>query len=298
MTTSLRRRRVRRAVIAALLGFLAPAAAAQPAEAPPPTPAATTPAKAPKGKAKGGKAAKPGKVDVAVARTALLGADAAAAGRAADELATVKEPAAHDALLDGLSAGLTADVAARAIAGLATLPAPADLAVLRFYATHRTPAVRAAADTALAGFPDGRKHLIKALGDRQPAVRLAAAEALAKAKARDAVDRLFALLARGDESAVKALGLMADPEMARAIGEQLGKVPDAALARCLGILVKRPDFGPDEARVEVVKTLAKIAGSDALNSLTDYVEATPAKPVRESRKLAEKVIAARIGGDK
>jgi hypothetical protein len=286
--------RIRRAVLAAILGILTPAAA-QPAEAPPA--AGAKGAKAPKApKAPKGAKGKAGKVDVPTARAALLGTDAAAAAKAADELGTSKDQAAHDALLDALAGGLAADVAAKALAGLPTAPAPADVGVLRIYSRHRNTAVRAAATTALSGYPDGRKLLVKALGDRQGAVRIAAAEALAKAKSREGTDRLFALLAKGDDAGVKALALMADPEMARAIGEQLGKVPDGALARCLGAILVRPDFGPDEARVQVVRTIAKIAGTDAVNALSDYVEKTPAKPPRPSRKEAEQVVTARLGG--
>jgi len=290
MAKTSRRRRLRWAVIAAILGLLTPAAA-QPAEAPAPAarkgkaPAA---AKKPKGK--------PGKVDVASARAALLGSDPAAGAKAADELGTSRDQAAHDALLDGLAGGLSVEVAPRAVAALAAAPAPADIGVLRIYARHRAPAVRAAAVAALSGYPEGRRLLVRALGDRQSVVRAAAAEALARAKAREGTDRMFALLVKGDDGAVKALAMMADPEMARAIGEQLGKVPDGALARCLGAILKRPDFGPDEARVQVVRTIAKIAGDDAVTALSDYVDATPAKPPRASRREAEQVVGARLGG--
>jgi HEAT repeat protein len=286
MAKSSRRRRLQRAVIAAILGLLTPAAA-QPAERPP----SGGPAKG------GGKKVKvkAGKVDVASARAALLGGDTAAATKAATLLGTSKDQAAHDALLDALAGGLSVAVAPAALASLTTAPAPADVGVLRIYARHRAPAVRAAADAALSGYPDGRRLLVRALGDSQSVVRAAAADALARAKAREGTERMFALLARGDDGAVKALALMADPEMARAIGEQLGKVPDAALAKTLGSILKRSDFGPDEARVQVVRTIAKISGAEATDALAEYIEATPAKPPRASRREAETVVAARGG---
>jgi hypothetical protein len=277
MAKTTRRRRLRRAVIAAILGLLVPAASAGP----------------------GGKK-KPPKVDVAAARKALLGTDEAAAAKAAETLGTSKDQAAHDTLLDALSSGLSVNVAPKALAALAAAPAPADVGVIRIYARHRAPSVRAAADAALSGYPEARKHLVRALGDTQAEVRAAAAVALAKAKAREGTERLFALLGKGDDGAVNAFGMMADPEMARAIGEQLGKVPDNALAKCLGLILVRSDFGPDEARVQVVRTIAKISGNAAIDALSNYVEATPAKPPRASRKEAEQVIAARLGtgGDK
>jgi hypothetical protein len=285
MATPLWRRRLSRAVIAAILGLVSSGpllASAQPARRP--------------GRASAARPAAGGKVDVAAARARLLGADAAASATAADQLATVKTQAAHDALLDGLAAGLAPTAAPRAIAGLAVMPAPADVPVLRIYARHRTPAVRAAAFGALAAFPEGKRLLVRALGDRDATVRAAAAGAIARTKAREGTERLFQLLARGDDAGVQALAAMADAEMARAIGEQLGKVPDGALARCLGLILRRPDFGPDEARVEVVRAIAKIAGNDAVSALADYVEATPAKPPRPSRKEAENVVKARLGG--
>ena len=274
--------RLSRAAIAALFALAPLGAAAQPARPAKGTPAARRPA--------------PGKVDVAAARAKLLGSDVAAATKAATDLGAVKTQAAHDALLDGLAAGLPAAVAPAAIGSLAALPTPADLAVLKIYARHRTPAVRAAAYDALAAFPDGRKLLVKALGDRDQSVRSAAGAAIARTKSRDGTERLFQLLGKGDDAGVQALAVMADAEMARAIGEQLGKVPDVALARCLGLILKRPDFGPDEARVQVVRAIAKIAGTEAVSALSDYVEATPAKPPRPSRKEAEQVVNARLGG--
>jgi len=274
MAKPTRRRRLRRAVIAAILGLLAPHAVAGP----------------------GPKNKKPGKVDVAAAKAALLGTDEQKAIAAAEQLGSVKEQGAHDALLDALASGLSVAVAPKALASLVAVTAPADVGVIRIYAKHRSADVRAAADSALAGYPEGRKLLVRALGDTKPNVRAAAAAALAKTKARDGTERMFALLARGDDGAVTALGEMADPEMARAIGEQLGKVPDNALAKCLGIILKRTDFGPDEARVQVVRAIAKIAGTEAVNALSDYVEQTPAKPPRPSRKEAEQIVQARLGG--
>jgi HEAT repeat protein len=242
---------------------------------------------------------KPGKVDVAAATAKLKGTDADAASKAATVLGTAG-PAAHDVLLDALAGGLGPAVAPAAIAAVAVAPAPADVATLKIYARHRNSTVRASALSALSAYPGpvARRLLVGALGDTKPAVRAAAADALARAKARDGVERMFKLLAKGDEGGVKALAAMADPEMARAIGEQLGQVPDSALAKCLGMILRRADFGPDEARVQVVRALAKIQGADAIAELTEYVDKTPAKPPRASRREAEQVIEARIGGGK
>jgi HEAT repeat protein len=113
---------------------------------------------------------------------------------------------------------------------------------------------------------------------------------------REAQPALFELLERGEESAARALAQLADPDLARKIGDELGKVPDKTLAICLGAILKRSDFGPDPARVEVVRALAKITDAAAVTALTDYIDATPKNPVRPSRNEAEKIVEARVGG--
>jgi hypothetical protein len=109
---------------------------------------------------------------------------------------------------------------------------------------------------------------------------------------------LFELLARGEEPAARALAQLADPDLARRIADQLGHVPEGTLAICLGAILKRSDFGPDPARVELVRALAKIADQSALNALADYLDATPKNPPRPSRGEAEKLVEARLGGGK
>ena len=258
--------------------------------------AATSVAAAP---AKHGKAAAAApSAELAAAKAALAAPDVAAATKAVAELAAADSPGAHDILLDALAGGLPPTVAVPALAAISLHPAPADAVTLAWYAKHHDQAVRTAALTALSPYPDkmARTVLLDALGDSRPAIRAAAAAALSKAKAKDAVPRLFVLLGKGDVAAVKALAMMADPELARAIGEQLGQAPDSALASCLGQILLRSDFGPDDARLQVVRALAKINGPDAASALTDYVDKTPPTPPRQSRKEAEGVISARLGG--
>jgi hypothetical protein len=89
---------------------------------------------------------------------------------------------------------------------------------------------------------------------------------------------------------------MADPELARKIAEQLGQVPDASLALCLGLVLKRADFGPDPARVDIVRAIAKIQDPAAITALTEYIDGTPKNPPRPSRHEAEMVVSARLDG--
>jgi HEAT repeat protein len=235
-------------------------------------------------------------IDLAPLRAALVGADLEAAGRAAIALGAVADPAAHDALLEALATGLHPRVAALALAAVASRPAAADAPVLHLYAVHRNPEARAAALVALGGHGGdaaSRALVITALGDEEPAVRAAAARAAAAAQIRDAAPRLLALLARGDAGAGPALAAFADADLARRIAELLGQAPDPLLARCLGALLARADFGPDPARVQVVRALAKVPGPEAITALTDYVEVSPARP---SKREAEQALEVRGGG--
>jgi hypothetical protein len=230
----------------------------------------------------------------------LNGADGDRAVKAADELGAAAEPAAHDALLDALAFGLPAEPAAAALAALAKHPAPPDVSALRRYASHHNAAVRSAALGVLALYPDPVAHaaVVGGLHDTVAPVRGAAAAAAAKGHVREALDPLFALLARGEEPAARALAQLADPELARKIGDQLGRSPDPVLAVCLGAILKRADFGPEPARVDVVRTLGKITDPAAVTALAEYVDATPKNPARQSRAEAKKIVEARSGGGK
>lgn len=238
------------------------------------------------------------KTDVAPLLKALEGESVEDAAKAADALGASSDPAAHDALLDALAWGLPPAVAVNAIAALALHPAPPDVVALRRYAGHHNPSVRSAALGALALYPDPAAHalVIAGLHDTTGTVRGAAAAAAAKARVREAIDPLFELLARNEQPAARALAAMADPDLVRRIGDQLGKVPDPILAQCLGMILKRADFGPDTVRVEVVRAIGKIQDQAAVNALSDYVDATPKNPPRESREEAEKMVEARLGG--
>jgi HEAT repeat protein len=240
-------------------------------------------------------APKPSLADIV---TALDGADADAAARAADTLGDRSDPAAHEALLDALAWGTTPVVAIRALAAVPKHPGAPDVTALRRYAGHRDPRVRGAALAALASYPDpaARDAIAAGLHDPDAGVRAAAAGAAAQGKVKAAIDPLLALLALGEEPAARALAEMADPELVRRIGEQLGKAPDATLALCLGLVLQRADFGPDSERVEVVRALGKIKDPAADGALADYVRVTPKTPARASRTEAEKMIQARAGG--
>ena len=244
------------------------------------------------------KPAKGAKGDLAPTVAALNGVNLEAASKAAETLGSSVEPAAHEALLDALAMGLPPPVAVVAMTSLAQHPAPPDVTALKRYAGHRNPSVRSAAIASLAMYPDpiARKAVVAGLHDMTGSVRAAAATAAAKGRIREAIEPLFELLGRGEESASKALAAMADADLARKIGEHLGKVPDAMLAQTLGLVLRRSDFGPDPARVELVRAIGKIQDQSAVAALTDYIDATPKNPPRASRQEAQKMVEARLGG--
>jgi HEAT repeat protein len=246
------------------------------------------------------KTAGPTAEDIARLATGLTSTDPEVAAKAADELGASDSPAAHDALLDALAMGLPTAVVSSAIPALAQHPAPPDVTALVRYANHHNLNVRAAALTALASYSDPVAHaaVLNGLHDGAGLVRGAAAAAAAKGRIRTAIEPLFQLLGRGEEPAARALASLADPDLVAKIADQLGKVPDETLAECLGYILKRPDFGPDQERVQVVRAIAKIQHPAAVNALTEYIDATPKNPPRESRAEAEKLVAARLGGGK
>lgn len=227
----------------------------------------------------------------------LNSADYEGAAKAADQLGVTDLPGAHDALLDALALGLPPAVAVPAINALALNPAPPDVVALRRYAGHANPSVRSAAITALAQYPDPLAQAAVVAGLRDPVglVRSAAATAAGQAKIKSAIEPMFILLARGEESSARGLAQLADPDLALKIAEQLGKVPEATLALSLGAILKRTDFGPDAARVEIVRAIGKIQDRSAVNVLTDYIDATPKTPVRTSRQEAVLIVEARTG---
>ncbi len=229
---------------------------------------------------------------------ALAGIDIEAAAKAAEMLGANPAPVAHEALLDALALGLPAAVAAPAMLALGAHPAPPDVVALRRYAGHHTPGVRIAALSTLAMYPDPAAHAVVVAGLHDPVgmVRTAAAGAAARGRIKAAIEPLLLLLAKGEDASARALAALADPDLARKIADQLGKVPDPTLAVTLGAILKRADFGPDEARVEIVRALAKIQDASAVTALTDYLDSSPKLPPRPSRGEAQMVVEARLGG--
>lgn len=273
---------MRKLLVAILFGLVA-TASAQPAQ--PARPAA--PARPVR--------AKPGKVDVAKATAALRGADVAAAAKAAAELGGSPDPAHHEPLLDALATGVHPDVLVAGLTALTGTATKTDLQAIGAYVRYRNGAVRAAALRAFSKSIGDPTLVIESLSVFDAPVRAAASEAAGRMKLTAAVPALLVLLDKGEAPAALALGAMADEALARTVAEHLGVAPDATLAVALGAMLARLEFGPETIRVDLVRTLSKLSGVEALDALEGYVEIAPENPPRQSRREAEAVLKARQG---
>ncbi len=242
-----------------------------------------------------GKAAK---LDVAKVSAVLLGADLAAATRAAAQLGGAPSEAAHEAVLDALATGLHPDVAVAGLTALGTNASKTDLQLIGAYIRHRNPAVRAAALRAFLASIGEPALVAESLSSYDAGVRAVAAEAAGRMQLKETIPALLILLDKGEEAAAVALGKMANEDLARTVAEHFGTAPDVTLAKALGVMLARKDFGNEATRLDVIRTVNKLGGPEAIAVLEAYVASTPALPPKQSRREAEAGIKEKLGGDK
>jgi len=224
----------------------------------------------------------------------LNGEDDGAAIDAAQKLGALgaTNPKAVDALLDALALGASPRVQAAILGALGGRKDPRAVDVLVHYTKNRNVEVRKKAVAALAELPGDRAvpTLVAALSDPSEEVRAVAAGALGKRKDKSSTDKLLKLMEKKDAAAATALGAVGTPELARKMAEMIGAVPDGLLATALGEMIKRPDFGPDPVKLDVVKTLSKIPGIDSTTALIEYVARTEKDKALPSRVEAQKIV--------
>lgn len=274
---------MRTLLVATVLGLMAATASAQPA------------------RPVGGVRAKPtklAKADAAKATAALVGGDVAAAARAAAQLGGSADPAHHEPVLDAFATGVHPDVLVAGLTAMTTTATKTDLQVIALYTRFRDPAVRAAALRTYSASIADPALVLESLRAFDASVRGSAAEVAGRLKLAEAVPALLTLLDKGETPAALALGSMADEALARSVAEHLGVAPDATLARALGAMLARSEFGPETTRVDLVRTLSKLSGVEPLDALEAYVKIAPANPPRQSRREAEAVLKARQTGDR
>ncbi|MDW8280574.1 MAG: HEAT repeat domain-containing protein [Myxococcales bacterium] len=211
---------------------------------------------------------------------------------AAQKLAALEGPQALEAMLTELAIGVQPRVAAALLEGLVPRKDPRAIEVLALYSRNRNPELRHRAVQALGEIHDAQvvPLLVAALSDGSAEVRAAAAAALGARREKSAERPLLRLLQRQDPAAPAALGQIGGPETARTLAEMVGNIPDRLVVQTLGELLKRADFGPDPLRLEVVRTLGKIPGNEALDALTDYLKLSSKDRTRPSRVEASKII--------
>jgi hypothetical protein len=206
--------------------------------------------------------------------------------------------AANDALLDALAMGVQPKLAMQLLDALAEIKSASAIDVLENYAKNRNDELRFKAVYALGEIRDAKTTpmLLAALRDGGSTVRAAAANALAARRESKAVEPLMALLRRGDEAAANALAALANADLAARLADLIGEVRDDLIAKALGGILLRQDFGPkdpkaaDELRLQLVKALGKLPGDSAVPVLTEYVSTVPEKPERPSRSEASKIL--------
>lgn len=226
------------------------------------------------------------------------------------KLGELGTPRSVEVLLSELSIGLPPRVAKAALEALAARKVeggPNAFPVLALYAHHREPELRKQALLAIGtnlppqngppsshpagSAPDQAVPLfIAALSDASADVRAVAAKALGARRETRAEPHLIKLLQRKDPAATVALGQIGGPDTARALAEMIGNVPDHMILETLGHLLARSDFGPEPVRLQVVKTIGKMPGSQTLDILGDYVKDTAKDKQRPSRIEAQKII--------
>ncbi|MBT8492314.1 MAG: HEAT repeat domain-containing protein [Deltaproteobacteria bacterium] len=241
------------------------------------------------------------RVDLARVEVLLKSGNPSEVERGLKTLATSSKarwPEAAQLMIRVLALGLPPRNAARVLYQLRDMKTPAGAATLEAYARHRRARVRAAALFALAElYPRKAKpYVLARLGDRDRGVRASAAKIVANKRISDAAPVLLSLLKRGDEVAAKPLGALANADLARKVAETIGAAPDGLVARTLGAMLMNSDFGPEQVRVQVVKALGELPGSEAVEALTTYVGSLPGKSTRASKTAAEVAIEKRLSG--
>jgi HEAT repeat protein len=229
---------------------------------------------------------------VAELRGQLMAGDDDQAIDVVDKLGKSSDPKALDVLLDGLALGAQPKLQSWMLQQLANKKDPRAIDVLKHFARNRNPELRKKALAALAAIPDPRavRPLVDALADSVEEVRGTAARALAERREKSAEQRLVALFRHRDAAAGPALAAIGTPDLAHRIAEMLGEVPDSLWCTTLGEMLKRPDFGPEPIRVELVHALSKVPGIDSTSVLVEYIAATEKDKQRPSRMEAQKIV--------
>ena len=250
-------RRVPRAI--ALLGAMALALPAMPADAKPTAGAAEAPKAVPL---------------PADAIKRLQSGDPGQIKSALDDVRTSAKAGAPavPAIVDLLEKGLPPPLTVAAIETLGDTESEGASEALSSYAHHRTPSIRRAAVTALARTRGAAavKALRAALSDPDPAVRGLSATGLGSMKAKDAVADLFVALDHKVAEAAASIGQLCAGNECDRLASKLGSVPFDVVTGGLDQVLFRPAADvSDDLKVKIVGRVREIGTGEANKFLRD-----------------------------
>lgn len=197
------------------------------------------------------------------------------------------------AIVARLKAGLTKDLAKKALETLGDLDDPAAFEACEMYMAHRDSEVRVAAVKCLGGAkasPAATKGLRAALGDVDNRVHAFAATILGGTKATDAVPDLILALDKGVNEAAVSIGQLCDPKSCDALLERLKTKPFDVISSGLGQELARKDI-PDDVKKKVITAVRELASQKAREFLTEVKNGfgkTESKAVQEALDKAIK----------
>lgn len=160
-----------------------------------------------------------------------------------------------------LARGASVAVLEKALEAERKLAQPSSSPAIVPYVRHRNPAVRRAAALALAstGGPPAVAALRAALRGNDAALRRVAASGLAGLAATEAVEDLFAVLGKNVPEAAGAIGQLCKPSECQKLVDSLGKLPFDVMESGLEPMLLRPESEiPEAFKLELLERLRKL----------------------------------------
>ncbi len=211
-----------------------------------------------------------------------------AAGAAAKPIV----PTLNSLLKKGSSTALLTQI----IQATSKLEDPSSSAAIAPYVRHRVPAVRQAAAKALAHTKgaDAIKALRRGLRSRDPVVRGVAAGALGSLGAKEALPDLFRAFDHNVGEAAVSIGQLCDAESCGQFLKRIGKVPFDVITSGLDQMLFRPATSmSDDEKIAIIGRLRELGTAEAGKYLADVGERWPkdwSKRVKQALDAAVKAV--------
>lgn len=188
-------------------------------------------------------------------------------------------------LEERVRAGLTHELLEVALDTLLLLADPGSTPLLVELAQHRRASIRIRALDALGRIKGAgaEQALVRGLGDLDPGVRKAAAEALGELGASSAFAPLTRAIELGVDGAPRALGRVASARDVPRLIELIGTRPLEVLTPLFEALFARRDIAEAE-KLRVVEAIAARGGEDAQAQLTALASTLPPDASAQLRK--------------